>query len=228
VSSTGCRVPGQGRVLVVTGVAREARIAAGFGIVTLCSGGSPARLRDLLATYDASGLSAVVSFGIAGGLDPALASGDVVAGSEIAFGGAKLPTDPALTRSLLGALAGRASAGGIAGVDIAMVDAAGKAAAYRATGAAVVDMESHVAGEFAARHGVSFAALRVVCDPAHHGLPPLVNEALKPDGSVSLTGVLGSLMRNPGQIPDLIRLARQSAVAFRALEAAAPALRASI
>jgi hypothetical protein len=150
----------------------------------------------------------------------------VVVGTEIITEQGRLGTDPALRQSLTAALGSTSIGAAIAGADVALVDVAMKAALRQRSGAAVVDMESHIAASYAATHSIPFAAIRVVCDPADHGLPPLVGEALTPQGDVSLLGVLGSLLRHPGQIPALLRLARQSGIAFGALNAAAPALRA--
>jgi adenosylhomocysteine nucleosidase len=218
-------------VLVVTGVAREAKIAAGPGVETICSGGSPARLRSLLARYDPSAITTVMSFGIAGGLNPALISGHVVVADAVLSDAGRWAADIAITNAIVRALPGtvglKVLRATILGVDLALLDPAAKAHARAQTGAAVVDMESHIAAEYAAGRGLPFAAVRVVCDPASHSLPPLVNEALKPDGSVSLKGVFASLRREPGQIGDLARLARDSRIAFRALAKAGAVLQAA-
>jgi adenosylhomocysteine nucleosidase len=218
-------------VLVVTGVAREAKIAAGPGVQTVCSGGSPQRLRDLLSKHDPRGLTAVISFGIAGGLNPALITGHVVVADAIISADGRRLTDTALADALIRALSevGRVKLlrATIAGADIALVDPRAKSAARKQTGAAVVDMESHIAAEYAAAHGLPFGAVRVVCDPAGDSLPPLVNEALNPDGSISLKGVFRSLRREPDQILDLLRLARTSHTAFGVLKKAGSVLKAA-
>ncbi len=207
--------------LVVTGVAREARIAAAPGVETICSGGSPARLRKLLACHDPSQTPIVMSFGIAGGLNPALTPGHVVIADAVLSDGGRWKTDRDLTEALVGALQSRSDLrvlrASIVGVERALLDPLAKSSMRAQTGAAVVDMESHIAAQYAAEHGLRFAAIRVVCDPASRSLPPLVNDALAPDGSVSLRGVFRSLAREPGQIGDLLRLARDSQTAFRAL-----------
>ncbi len=58
------------KLLVVTGLAREARAAEGSGISTLCGGGDSHRLAEMLAGVDPARHFGVVSFGIAGGLHP--------------------------------------------------------------------------------------------------------------------------------------------------------------
>ena len=58
--------------LVITGLAQESRIAAGPGVShVVCSGSDPGHLRTQLSRLDSTGLRAVISFGIAGGLIPA-------------------------------------------------------------------------------------------------------------------------------------------------------------
>ena len=70
--------------LVITGLAQESRIAAGPGVShVVCSGSDPARLRNQLSGLDSTGLRAVISFGIAGGLDPSLHPGDVVVATAV-------------------------------------------------------------------------------------------------------------------------------------------------
>ena len=217
-------------VLVVTGVRREAKIAAGPGMKTICSGGSPARLRTQLAGQDSYGITAVMSFGIGGGLNPALMPGHVVVADAVSWRDGRWPTDRAITDALIRALPSKNSdlkvlRASLLGVDEALVDPDEKSHARAQSGAAVVDMESHIAASYALAHGLPFVAVRVVCDPASRSLPPLVNEALNEDGGVSLKGVFGSLVREPGQIGDLIRLAVDSQTAFSALSKAGTMLR---
>jgi hopanoid-associated phosphorylase len=207
-------------LLIVTGMAREMRLAAGPSSVVLGSGGNPAKLRDALAVLGGGGCRQVLSFGIAGGLDPALRPGDVVVGSAVRGGHELWPAD----RDFANRLAENLSAGGlqpvlaeIAGSDSVILDENAKQRLRHETGAAAVDMESHVAAAHAAAYGLRFAALRVVCDPAHRALPPLAATALRPDGGLDLPAVLGSLARHPGQLSATLRLARDARAAFASL-----------
>jgi adenosylhomocysteine nucleosidase len=207
-------------VLVVTGLAREARIAAGPGVAVVGGGGDPARLRALLEAMPAPDYRAVVSFGIAGGLDPALAPGAVVIASGVVTADRRWPSDLAilcLWKRLLENSGERIVAAEIAGADAPLMAAVAKDALRAETDAAAVDMESHVAAEFAAKHRLPFAALRVICDPAERSLPPLAGEALRPNGSLDVKAILASLARQPAQIAALPRLARDAAAAFASL-----------
>ena len=208
-------------VLAVTGLAKEARLAAGPGVEAIGAGGDPARLRALLAARAEPGCRAVVSIGIAGGLDHDARPGDVLVATSIVYAGRSHAADPFIANTLLGLLAGsglRVRSAPLAGVDEAVLEVADKAALRAATGCAAVDMESHVAIAFAERHGLPFAALRIVCDPATRAIPAFAAQALKPNGEPDIWGVLAAVIRSPGQIGPLIHLARDSGAAFASLK----------
>ena len=211
----------QPNVLVVAGRAREARIAAGPGVEAIQAGGSPQRLRLLLDARAAPGCRGVVSFGIAGGLDPALRPGDIVVATGI-VAGERWAADANWTAQLrdrLEATGRRVVAADLAGVDAAILSVADKTTLRRATGAAAVDMESHVAAAYAALHRLPFAAIRVVCDPAERALPAFAAQALKPNGDPDILAVLWALATGRARPRDLIGLARDSSAAFKALAA---------
>jgi len=107
--------------------------------------------------------------------------------------------------------------GGIAGYNTVVTRAADKAALHKASGAIAVDMESHIAAAYAHRHGLPFAVIRAISDPANRSLPGIATDALTPDGNVALSKVLGGLLRQPGQLPALISAGIDSERAFAAL-----------
>lgn len=208
------------RILAVTGLAVEARIAAGPDVIVACAGGGPDRLRSMLSATDTRALRAVISFGLAGGLDPALPVGGVVLATKVTGGAEAWQTDPTVTRALTLALAGAPTApvlSGVAGADAVVMDVAAKAALHGATGAAAVDMESHAAAEFAAINRLPLGVVRVICDPAWRALPPLTQIAVQAHGRVDVPAVLRSLARDRSQIGALMRTARDFATAVGAL-----------
>src|SRR5260370_28818035 len=163
-------------VLIVTGLVQEARIAAGPGLTVICSSSDPQQLRALLTVFDPSTIRGVISFGVAGGLDPSLKSGDVVVATEVLAGDARWLAGLALNEELIASVAlgsRRVVRGGLAGVEKVVAARAVKAALRSETGAAAVDMESHIAASYAAKAGLPFAALRVLSDPPIRALPPL-------------------------------------------------------
>jgi adenosylhomocysteine nucleosidase len=219
-ASFAALAPDKRPVLAVTGMAAEARLAAGPGVITIMGGGNSERLHSLLRAHGHSGWRAVISVGIAGGLDPSLVPGDVIVATGVAAPDRRHVASSWVAHRLAARLSHhpkRVIMADLAGVDSAVATPLAKSALHSATGALAVDMESHVAADFAARHGLPFAAVRVICDPAHRALPALAATALRPDGEVSIANVLASLCQRPMQLFAMPRLARDAAEGFRAL-----------
>jgi hopanoid-associated phosphorylase len=172
--------------------------------------------RRLEATIT-SGASAIISFGVAGGLAQELVPGTkLVARSVIAEDGARYCGDPVWSKQLVSALGGAVFAD-IAGIDRPVAGPAERRALHLKTGALAVDTESHVAARAAAARHLPFAAIRVVADPAQRQLPHAALVAIRPDGSIALGTILGSLVRDPRQVPQLMRTANDARAAFMAL-----------
>ncbi|MGO4326053.1 phosphorylase [Cupriavidus sp. 2TAF22] len=205
-------------MLVVTGMRFEARIAAGPGIETL-HGLRAEALAQGLRERLAQPCAGVISFGVAGGLDPALLPGKVILATGIRAGASFWPADAAWLRALSRSLPD-AVAGTLAGDDSPVTSVAAKSALHAATGALAADMESHIAARIAHEYGVPFAACRVVVDPAARDVPPAAVAGMGADGGTDIWAVLKSLLAGPGQLPDLLRLARDAKRARLGLEAA--------
>jgi hopanoid-associated phosphorylase len=201
----------------VTGLAAEARIAAAPQVVTVSGGGDRTALAAQIETAIAAGAGAVISFGIAGGLAPGLESGScLVARAVLTPDGARYETDRRWAQRL-SALVGSAPIVDLVGVDTPVAGCRDKRRLHVDTGAVAVDMESHIAAEIAARHGIPFAAFRVVADTAEHSLPHAAVVGMRRDGSIAIAAVLGSLLRNPLQLAGLLRTALDARAAFAAL-----------
>lgn len=203
-------------IVAVSGLASEARIAAGPGVRPIVVAEGRRRLAAALESAIAEGARGVISFGIAGGLAEGVAAGACIVGRGIVAGSARWPCDGAWMSALLLRLPG-AIAADLAGVDAPLMHADAKRALRLATGADAVDTESHVAAEIAARHRLPLAALRVVADSARRGLPPLAAVAVAPDGTVKRAAALRSLARRPGQLPSVLGTALDARRALRAL-----------
>lgn len=201
-------------LIVACGLVREARLIAGKGrdVFTVASGGDAKRLErelDKLATLFPG---VILSSGVAGALDPALKPGDIV-----------IDGHPPLVERLA-AILPRAIVGAVIGQDTIIATREQKRALNRFAGAVAVDMESHVAARVAARRRLPFAILRVISDGVDDALPPAALVGMRADGKVAVGAVLGSLARNPRQLPALIRTGRHAGRAFRALGRAHEAL----
>ena len=201
-------------ILVVCGMKAEADIAAGQGVTVVCGGGDQDRLAADLARL-APQASGIVSFGVAGGLDPSLRPGDLRVAHGVIAGGRRYSAEAGWVKRLTSQLGAPAVL--FAAVDEPLADVAGKATLRAATGAATVDMESHIAARAAERAGVPFAALRAVTDPAGRTLPHAAAVGMRADGRVDLPAILASLAKKPAQLPGLIRTGLDARLAFATL-----------
>jgi adenosylhomocysteine nucleosidase len=134
-----------------------------------------------------------------------LASGALIVPKTVFWRGHTLTTAPALVGWF-----GGASCDTLLATDSIASTVAEKSALRAETGAAAVDMESGAVGEAAARHGLDFAVLRAICDPAGRSLPPAALAALDDTGRIGVLSVAASVLRHPGQIPALLTLARDA------------------
>jgi len=249
-------------VLAACGMAFEAALAAGPGVVAMCGPG-PGRLAEQLdalldarrdsrpaprqagrlnenvharaAVPSAAPLAAhvageteerlacaepawagILSFGCAGALDPELAPGTCILATGIQTADGFLCADAAWLRSLARCLP-RAVHGELAGLDAPLTSARDKAVLWRSSGACAVDMESHAAARIARRHGLPFAACRVVLDPAWRGVPPSALAGMAADGGTRPGPLLRVLAAAPGELGPLCMLAWDALRARRAL-----------
>lgn len=175
---------------------------------------------------------AVLSLGFAGGTKDLLAAGQLVLATEVALlegtpfdwgpdsAGKPLSSDPAWV-----ARARRTVE--MCGIDfrqgpiISMPMLAKTAGLKRWTGetfdATAVDMETYRIAEKAAEAGVPFVCVRAVLDTVDVDLPDIVAEIDGTPAGGRLLPMLAYVARRPQQMPSLVRLARATARARRAL-----------
>ena len=233
-------------LLIATGLLREARIISAPGIVAIAGGGDGARLeRDLEQAIRAQPVRAILSSGLAGALDPRLCVGDVVIGGG-GDARLIAALREALPKAIVGMIVGRdepvASVeakrrlhadpplqgegdrqrrwrGNSTGRDTPPSAPSGLPPPLEGEDLSVlaVDMETHIVARVAERHGLPFATLRVISDTAGETLPPAALCGMRSDGTMAIGPVLASLLRQPAQLPALVRTGWNAERAFRAL-----------
>lgn len=201
--------PGRGdrmNALVCFAVKEEARhFRAPDGCAVLVTGMGPdAARRAAGRALEARRPDVVLTAGFAGGLNPDLPGGLVLAETSDAWLAAALSAAGLRTATLHGS-------------DRVATTRAEKAELRRRTGADAVEMESSVIRELCRQRGVPAATVRVISDAANEDLPIDFNELMTPDGGLRLGGLIARVLLNPGRIPGLMRLQRATASAARAL-----------
>ena len=166
-----------------------------------------------------AGCPALLSFGLAGGLAPALQAGALLLPRFVlGAAGQRVPTDEAWRARLTAQLAavGVAEQGDLYTSAEPLASVADKARLRAATGAAAVDMESAAVAGVAAQHGLPFVCVRVVVDTAGDELPGAVAAASQ-GGVLKVGRLLAGLARRPADIGPLLRLAARYRTAMRVL-----------
>ena len=196
-------------VIIVVGLAFEARIAAGVGMHVICG-------RDVIWSEQNSEFAisrtilkncrGIISFGVAGGLLPNMPAGTCVVGSEILSGTTRWAADPNWSKNLLLAIP-TAIQGKIVGVSVPVAHPQAKRALHANSGAVAVDMESHIVARMAAARGLPFAAIRVITDPAERTLPQVALAAMRPNGTVNIAAMIRSVIRRPYELRALMQTA---------------------
>lgn len=216
------------RLGIVTGLAFEAvtaRTVTGRSAVAIaCAAADSRRAEAAACTLIGKGCEALLSFGIAGGLDPRLSAGGVVlADSVVSARGERWPTDLAWRRRLASRLVHgiAVTEAPLLGVDAPVAGVSEKQMHRARSGAAALDMESHAVAAVAAQGGLPFIVLRVVADPAGRAVPVWLTAATDRQGRADPLAAITGLLRRPFDIGAVIRLARDVRRARKALSRAA-------
>jgi adenosylhomocysteine nucleosidase len=212
------------RAGVVTGLAFEARRARRAGLEAMAAGGRQGAAAEAAELLVGRGVGALLSFGLAGGLDPELPPGTIVL-ADLVFSddGGPLACDAAWVQELAGVLPPFAQRS-VFGSPGPVYSATVKQRLFRATGAAAVDLESVAVARVAARHRVPFAAVRVIADPAGMSLPSAALAGFAETTRVAHGRVAAELLRHPWQLPAMLQLALATGRALRMLEQCAAAI----
>jgi len=193
------------------------------GVLLAVSGiGWAAAERAALALVDA-GARALMSWGMAGGLDPALRAGTIFLPDRVvSVDGQEFSTALRWREHLCSTIIARhpIGSGKLLSAMTVMETIADKTAAYRITGALAVDMESLAVAAVAARRGLPFIAVRVIVDTANDSLPRAIAAATR-CGQLRIGSLLGALARRPRELFAIMRLARRYRAAMQSLAAMA-------
>lgn len=167
----------------------------------------------------ARGVDGLVSWGVAGGLDPALEAGVVVlADAIIQSDGSSLSSDAEWRHRLEITLDSRVPAitGPLFHSDRVLSSVEEKRRAWERWRAGAVDMETAAIAAVAVESGLPWLAVRVVTDTAAMSLPTTVTASSGDDGRLR-PAAIARLALSPRIWPDLVRLASSTRAAARSM-----------
>lgn len=217
---------------IICGMASEARALgrwAEHGLVRIgISGARPDQAESEARRLIEAGCRLLMSWGVAGGLDPEVRPGDLLIPSAVVDeGGGCWPFSLELGAAVAAAMPapfrwedhgqGRC----ILGLDRVLLKPKDKAALFALTGAMTIDMETHRVARVAASRQLPALAIRAVGDPLETRLPRMVAQLLGEDGRPRLGQVALGLMQRPWDVGRLMRVKRETDAALEALARAA-------
>jgi adenosylhomocysteine nucleosidase len=165
------------------------------------------------------GVSALVSWGVAGGLDPGLSPGTVVLpDAVIGLDGTPAEVDTAWRDRLLSRIRHQVDTSTLSVVHASepVASPLEKADLRRRTWAGAVDMESSAVAAVAIEAGVPFIIVRVVVDSADVRLPRAALQMCDRRGRLKRSAVL-RLIVMPGEWLGMMKLGRANGAAARSM-----------
>ncbi len=175
--------------------------------------------REAATALADAGVAALLSFGTAGGLDPALSAGAVVCPQRVLYmDGHVVEADAAWRARLVARCADIELIDGmILTTRQTLLNSGIKYLARTQSQAVAVDQESSAIADVARARGLPFLALRAIVDDAEATLPLAVVDGVDAYGRARPLAMIGGLLQSPWQISKLPGLARAFADARRSL-----------
>ena len=209
------------RIGFITGVQKEAeilrKISGTQNSEIRCAGANSDRAYKLASDLAEDGCELLISFGVAGALDPSLFPGDLIAPDRVLAADSSLfETSVDQLKSHFGSRVDFKS-GPIFGSKKLIATAAEKQSLHNSTAAIAVDMESLAVATAACDYELPFLVIRAISDLANQDLPTAVLQAIDDQGNTHMGAIILELIKKPQELPDLMKLAGNSSKAFATL-----------
>lgn len=216
------------RAICTSGMAAEAQIARWAGFVAVVCPRQIVEYEPLLDRLRHHKPIGLISFGLAGGLEPCLRPGDLLLSTQVITPERRWQMAPEFRDRML------KFARELGAVDGAVFSSATiiaspqeKSRTWRETGALAVDMESFIVARAAHSMGIPFLVMRAIADPAAQELPPVAWESFSSEQGVLFRSLVTALPARPRQIPAVCALALQACRGLYSLSLAARTLAAA-
>ncbi len=174
------------------------------------------------------GIDALISWGLAGSIDVSLKSGDLLLARNVTGNEQSWATHADWLNKLQ--IECQHSSFSTLNADIASVSdicasISDKKNLSLKSGAIAVDMESSAIAELAATNNIDFLVIRAIADDADTSIPDAVLKYTDSLGKPDPIPFLLSCLKKPGQLKDLIKLAKCYKQALKTLKHIAPDLK---
>ena len=197
------------------------------GALVALSGVGPERARRAALQLLEAGATALVSWGVAAGLDPQLGAGSLLLPERvIGLDGSSYPVTASWRAELRGRVPPHIAArtGSLVEASDLLKSVQEKRALFERYGACAADMESAALARVAAERGLPFVVLRVVADAAASRVPGWVTALIDGTGRLRWSRAVGAVLGHPGDWLALVVLDQQFSTARRVLRRVAQLL----
>lgn len=202
---------------IICGLESEMALVRGMGNSrAACAAARPELARVKARELIGQGATSLLSFGLAGGLKQGLPVGAVVIATSVQTLNGNWDCDAEWVVNLKRLLP-EAYYGKTFGSDKIISDTAHKFELYKKFDCLIADMESQRVAEVAREANIPFAVLRAVTDTAEMCLPSAALVQLLDDGRIDISKILLNILFHPRQIPELIRLGKNTGMALKNL-----------
>lgn len=221
-------LPMEARCLGNRGIFSKRADVLAMGAMIGVSGPGSARAERMAAQLVEQGATGLVSWGMAGGLDPRIPPGTLIAADRVVTADrGTYFADAGWRQHILSALSPGLTVheAALFASERLVATPADKARLRRRYAAVALDMESGGIACMASRHRLPFLVLRVVVDPATMALPAAFAELVGGAGRLRPGALINLLMRRPRALWPLLELAWVARIATTTLKRTAPVLR---
>ena len=166
-------------------------------------------------------VTALLSWGVAGGLSDTLCAGDLILPEQVIQGNSTIyQMDKDWNKRIADVLRDTGINiydGQLAHTETMLRNRTDKAALREKTGAIAVDMETFKMTEIAQQAGIPCAAIRVICDTSKQIIPELITRHVDVYGRPGLMALIVAILRAPSLLIPLLGLAQGMQAATKAL-----------